>query len=230
MRFFIDKPILEHAARTRLAVIRVENAEVGYGHANLDEMRLRVATRIREEISSSQLLKAVPQIAGMDELLAKFDGDMRRTTTRCEMLLRRIIEGGTLPVENDAVDLCTLLTLYYKLPVMLVNAAEIRGDVGLVVGNGTRTFEVMQGHDAIRTEGRLFLRDDIGHVASPIAQGKRALVTERSSSLLLAAIFPPNVGDSIVRDFLRRAGNWYESLCGGEIVQDGMVGQAEAQD
>lgn len=230
MRFFIDKPILDHAPRTRLAVVRFEGAHVGYGHGSLDDMRLRVVNRIREEASSSQLLKGIPQIAGTEELLAKFDTDMRRTTTRCEALLRKLLEGGALPVENDAVDLATLLTLYYKLPVTLSDAREIRGDVGLVVGARTRPFEVVQGHDPIRTEGRLFLRDDVGYFASPIAQGKRALVTERTTALLACAIFPPNVGDSIVRDFLKRCANWYESLCQAEVVQDGMVGQAEAEE
>ncbi|MEZ6195258.1 MAG: hypothetical protein R3F20_05985 [Planctomycetota bacterium] len=53
------------------------------------------------------------------------------------------------------------------------------------------------------------------------------MVTERTRELLVTAIFPENVGDSIVRDFIRRAGNWFESLCGGEVCAEGMVGEAE---
>ena len=49
-------------------------------------------------------------------------------------------------------------------------------------------------------------------------------------SLLITAILPENIGDSIVRDFLRRTANWYESLCGAVMTQEGMVGQGETTD
>ncbi len=228
MSFYIEKKILEHAPRTRLAIVELDDVEIGFGHASLDDMRLRVANRVRDELKNATMLKQVPQIAGTEELLALFDSDMRRTVTRAERLLRTILEGGPMPVENDAIDAMTLLTLYYKLPVFLHDTRTLRGDIGLVVGRPNRPFEVMQGHDSIRTEGRLFLKDELGYFGSPIAAAKRGLVSERSTSLLLTALFPQNVGDSIVRDFLKRGANWLQSLVGGEVIRDGMVGEAEA--
>ena len=94
-------------------------------------------------------------------------------------------------------------------------------------GGATREFEVLQGHTPVDTQGRLFLTDEIGYFASPHTFGKRALVTERTHNVLLAALVPENVGDSIVRDFIRRGGNWLESLCGGQVSHEGMVGEAE---
>jgi DNA/RNA-binding domain of Phe-tRNA-synthetase-like protein len=227
MSFYIEKRILEQAPRTRLAIVEFDDVSIGFGHANLDDMRLRVANRVRDELRNATMLKQVPQIAGTEELLGLFDSDMRRTVTLAERILRTILESGPMPVENDALDATTLLTLYYKLPVFLHDTRTLRGDIGLVVGRANREFEVMQGHDAIRTEGRLFLKDDLGYFASPIAAGKRGLVSERSSSLLLTALFPQNVGDSIVRDFLKRSANWIQSLVGGEVLREGMVGDAE---
>ena len=228
MSFYIEKRILEQAPRTRVAIVELDGVEIGFGHASLDDMRLRVANRVRDELRNSTVLKQVPQIAGTEQLLGMFDSDMRRTVTNAERLLRAILEGGPMPVENDAIDAATLLTLYYKLPVFLHDTRTLRGDIGLVVGRPNRAFEVMQGHDSIRSEGRLFLKDELGYFASPIACGKRGLVSERSTSLLLTALFPENVGDSIVRDFLKRGANWLQSLVGGEVLREGMVGQAEA--
>jgi len=229
MSFYIEKRILDVAPRTRLAVVELEGCEIGFGHASLDEMRLRVVGRIRDDIRGSANLKSVPQIAGFDQLRSFFDTDSRHGgSSYSEDLLRRILEGRPLPVENDAADARTLLSLFYKLPVLLVDANQIRGDVGLVVGQSSREFEVLQGHEPIHTEGRLFVRDELGYFGSPMAEGKRAVVTERSTSLLLIGIFPENVGDSIVKDFIRRGGNWLESLVGGQVAQEGMVGAAEA--
>lgn len=227
MSFYIEQGILETAPRTRLAVVEVEGVKVGFGHASLDDMRLRVVNKIRDDIQTANALKNTPQIAGLDQLIGHFDANMRRNPTLAELLLRKILDGGTLPVENDAVDAAVLLSLFYKLPVMIRDRATLKGDIGLVVGRSNRPFEVMQGHDAIRTEGRLFLKDDVGYFASPIAQGKRGIVTERTHDILLMALFPENVGDSIVEDFIRRGGNWLESLCGGQVSQEGMVGHAE---
>lgn len=228
MNFYIDRVIQDHAPYTRLGVLVVEGAKVGFGHASLDGMRLRVANKLRDEIRSSQSIKLVPQIAGLDQLLGKFDPNPRRPMSSVESLLLRVLEGGPLPVENDAVDAAQLLSMYYKLPVFIADRRDLRGDVGLVVGRGDRAFETIQGVEPIRTEGRLFCADDLGYFASPLAAGKRAAVTERSTDLLLMALFPENVGDSIVRDFIRRGGNWLESLCKGQVVEEGMVGEPEA--
>ena len=146
-----------------------------------------------------------------------------------ESLISRVLDNRPIPVENDAVDVATLLSIFYKLPVFIADRRDLRGNVGLVVGRETRTFEVLQGHDPIRTQGRLFMTDDVGYFASCIVPGKRAACTERSNQLLLSALFPANVGDSIVRDFLRRGGNWLQSLCGGDIVHESMVGQSEGE-
>lgn len=227
MRFYIEKSILERAPRTRLAIVEIEGIKVGFGHPNLDDMRLRVANRVRDEVKNATLLKQVPQIAGIDELLGRFDPDMRRTVSRSERLLRGMLEGGPMPVENNAIDVAVLLALYYKLPVFLTDVKALRGDIGLVVGRDNRNFEVLQGLEPIRSQGRLFLKDEIGYFASPIADGKRGLVGERTTDVLVSALFPPNVGDSIVRDFLKRSANWLTSLCGGEVVREGMVGDAE---
>ena len=230
MRFYIERTILEQAPRTRLAIVEIDDVRVGFGHSSLDDMRLRVANRVRDELKNSTIIKQVPQIAGTDELLGHFDSDMRRTVTRTERLLRTILEGGPMPVENDAIDASLLLALYYKLPIFLTDCRALTGDIGLVVGRDNRNFEVLQGHDPIRSEGRLFLKDEIGYFASPIADGKRGLVGERTTNILVTALFPPNVGDSIVRDFLKRAGNWMTSLCGGEVVREGMVGESESNE
>lgn len=227
MNFYIDKPILEVAPRTRLAVVRLEGIEVGFGHAKLDEMRLRVVTRMRDEIANPGALPHVPQIAGVDQLLGHFEGtEFRRQRTLTESVIRRLLEGGPLPVENDAIDLALLLGIYYKLPVFVNDERGVNGDIGLVVGKAGRDLEVAQGAP-VRSQGRLFLADELGYFESVSARGKRALVTGRCTEMLVTALFPENVGDSIVRDFIRRAGNWFESLCGGEVVAEGMVGTAE---
>ena len=230
MNFYIDPAIQEKAPRTRLAVITLDNCKVGYGHPDLDDMRTRVAHKVRDDLPTMQDVKMCPQIAGLDQLLGHFDKATRQSTTSIERMLRRMVEVGPMPVFNNAVDAGLLLSLYYKIPVFVTNRETLKGNVGLSVGRPNRQFEVMQGDEAIRTEGRLFLRDEVGYFASPQANGKRGLVGERTSSILVTAMLPENVGDSIVRDFLRRTANWFESLCSASVSQEGMVGQAETTD
>ncbi|MEZ6195257.1 MAG: hypothetical protein R3F20_05980 [Planctomycetota bacterium] len=145
MNFYIDKVILEAAPRTRLGIVRIEGAKVGFGHAKLDEMRLRVVTRMRDEIPNGGTLAHVPQIAGVDQLISHFDGELRRQRSATESIIRKLLEGGPLPVDNDAVDLATLLGIYYKLPVFVNDERAVTGNVGLVVGRSGRDFETAQG-------------------------------------------------------------------------------------
>ncbi len=228
MSFYISKSILDVASRTRLGVVELAGCEVGYGHTSLDDMRLRVVSRVRREIRGAAALKSVPQIAGFDQLRSFFEGEIRRQSTRAERLLEGILQGEPMPVENDAEDTCTLLMLFYKLPVILVDPTALRGDIGLALGRPGSSLEIVESRESLSTDGKLVFADDLGEFTSPYAQGKRGLVTERSQNLLLIGVFPENVGDSIVKDFIRRSSNWMVSLCGGEVVQEGMVGEAEA--
>lgn len=230
MNFYIDPAIQEKAPRTRLAVVVLDDCQVGFGHTDLDDMRTRVGNKVRDDLPTMQDVKMCPQVAGLDQLMGHFDTASRQSSSTIEKMLRRMVEMGPMPVFNDAADAALLLSLYYKLPVFVTNRAVLRGNVGLAIGRPNRRFEVMQGDESLRTDGRLFLRDEVGYFASPLANGKRGLVGERSDSLLVTAILPENVGDSIVRDFLRRTGNWFESLCGARVAQEGMVGQAEVTD
>ena len=229
MRFYIENIIVEYAPRTRLAVVMLDDVQVGYGHSSLDDMRLRVARKIREEVQHSSAVKTTPQIAGLEQLMAKFDPNARRTPAVAETLVAKVLDERPMPVENDAVDVATLLAIYYKLPVFVNDRRDLRGNIGLVVGRPNRPFEVRQGDLPLDTGGRLFLTDDTGYFDSVIRIGKRAYVGERTRQILLTALFPENVGDSIIRDFVRRGGNWLQTLCGGEVVHEGMVGQSEGE-
>ena len=230
MNFYIDPTIQEKAPRTRLAVVALDNCAIGYGHPDLDDMRTRVANKVRDDLPTLQDVKMCPQIAGLDQLIGHFDKAARQSSSTIERMLRRMVEEGPMPVFNDAVDAGLLLSLYYKIPVFVTNREVLKGNIGLSIGRSNQHFEVMQGEEAIRTDKRLFLRDEMGIFASPQANGKRGLVGERNTSILVTAILPENVGDSIVRDFLRRTANWFESLCGATMTQEGMVGQGEATD
>lgn len=229
MNFYIDKAILERAPRTRLGVFELEGCRVGFGHASLDDMRVRVVNRVRDDVGTAGALSNVPQIAGVDRLITLCSGDPRRSRTQLESILKKVLEGGPMPVENDALDCALLLSMYYKLPIFLADTATLRGNVGLVVGKKGRELEPDRMDGLVRAEGKIVLGDELGYFDSLFTRGKRALVTERTTDMLVVMLFPENVGDSIVHDFLRRGRNWFTTLCKGEVAREGMVGEAERE-
>lgn len=136
--------------------------------------------------------KPPASISGLSEardLYRSFGIDPTRTRPSSEALLRRVLQGKTLPRILNGVDLCNLCALRFLLPIGLYDAETIRGGVTLRRGRPGESYPGI-GKDEVHLEGRPVLADGEGAFGNPTSDSRRTSVTPATRALWMV-IFAP---------------------------------------
>ncbi len=130
-----------------------------------------------------------PGLAPARELYRAFGIDPTRTRPSSEALLRRVLQGKGLPRILNAVDVCTLCSLRFLLPIGLYDSGLVRGAVTLRRGRPGESYPGIR-KDEVHLEGRPVLSDDDGPFGNPTSDSLRTSVTPSTRSLAMV-IFAP---------------------------------------
>jgi len=172
----------------RCGVARAEGVEVGPARAPLlaeydrvvDDLRGRHAGRAPAEIEALRPAR---------ELYRAFGIDPTKTRPSSESLLRRVLQSKPLPRVSNAVDLCTVLSLRFLLPLGLYDAGRIRGPVRVRRGASGESYAGIRKGD-VHLEGKPVLADAEGAFGNPTSDSARTCVDGETRELLLVVFAP----------------------------------------
>jgi DNA/RNA-binding domain of Phe-tRNA-synthetase-like protein len=135
---------------------------------------------------------APSEIAGLAparELYRSLGIDPTRHRPGSEALFRRAVKGKPLPRILGAVDVCTLCSVEFLLPICLYDAGRIRGPVVLRIGRAGESYPGIRKGE-IHLDGRPALFDEDGPFGNPTSDSLRTSVREETASLVMV-IFAP---------------------------------------
>lgn len=136
--------------------------------------------------------KPPSDIAGLAparELYRAFGIDPTHTRPSSESLLRRALQGKPMPRILNAVDVCTLCSLLFLLPIGLYDAGKVHGGVTLRTGRPGESYPGIRKDD-VHLEGRPVLADEEGPFGNPTSDSLRTSVTPRTTSLWMVVFAP----------------------------------------
>ncbi|HEV8702803.1 MAG TPA: phenylalanine--tRNA ligase beta subunit-related protein [Candidatus Polarisedimenticolia bacterium] len=189
---------MDDEARRLLRAGLIHAAPVAVGPAG--EPLLAEMERIAAALASEHAGRAPGEIADLAparELYRDFGIDPTRTRPSSEALLRRVLQGKGLPRILNAVDVCTLCSLRFLLPIGLYDAGCVRGEVTLRRGRPGESYPGIR-KDEVHLEGRPTLADAEGPFGNPTSDSFRTSVTPATRALAMV-IFAPS---SCARDRL----------------------------
>jgi DNA/RNA-binding domain of Phe-tRNA-synthetase-like protein len=131
-------------------------------------------------------------LAPARELYRAFGIDPTHTRPSSEALLRRALQGKPMPKILNAVDVCTLCSLLFLLPIGLYDAGKIRGGVTLRRGRPGESYPGIRKDD-VHLEGRPVLADEEGPFGNPTSDSLRTSVTPATTSLWMVIFSPGSV-------------------------------------
>lgn len=181
----------EIADLVRLAHVGAAPVQVGPAREPLRQEIERVRAALARE-HAGKAPAAIPGLAPARDLYRSFGIDPTRTRPSSEALLRRVLKGKELPCISSAVDLCTLLSLEFLLPLGLYDADSVRGNVTLRRGGPGESYAGIR-KDAVHVEGRLVLEDEEGPFGNPTSDSLRTSVHAGTRSLWLVVFAPPSL-------------------------------------
>ncbi len=180
-------------ARVHLGLLRAEPVAVAASSPALEDE----IERARAELASRLAGLPPASIPGLEparRLYRAFGIDPTRTRPSSEALLRRVLQGKPLPRILNAVDLCTLCSLRFLLPIGLYDAERIRGRVVLRTGGPGEAYPGVR-KEVVRLEGRPVLADQEGPFGNPTADSMRTAVRTETRSLWMVVFAPADIPD-----------------------------------
>lgn len=191
------------APKVRLGMVAASPVAIGpSGPPLLQEMEA-LAGRLASE-HRGKPPAAVGGIAPARELYRSFAIDPTRTRPSSEALLRRVMKGKPLPRICNAVDLCTLCSLRFLLPIGLYDAGRIRGAAELRVGAAGDSYPGIRKDD-VHLEGRPALFDEDGPFGNPTSDSRRTSVSGSTRALWMVIFAPPSLRPAVLEENVRFA-------------------------
>lgn len=161
-------------------------------------------------------LASVQGVKEWRELWKKLGSDPGRYRPSIEALLRRIRKQNYLSPVNSVIDLNTLFSLQYEIPVGIYDASHIQGDIQLLLGNAETCYIGLNGREN-RLDGIIALVDQTGPFGSPFVDSKRTAVHEQTIEAYQFFFLRPSMGISEAEQMLAAAGKMFTQVNGGEF-------------
>jgi len=122
IRFEVDRPNL------KVAMVILDELKVGESTSSFEEYERETFKEIRSKIKLDET-KDDPIFRSDRDLYWTFGMDPTKLRVSSEAVLRRILKGMNLWRISDVVDIINLASAYHKIPIGLIDASKLKGDL-----------------------------------------------------------------------------------------------------
>lgn len=130
-----------------------------------------------------------PRIMATKKIYKHYGKDPARFRPSSESLWRRLVQQKGLYQINSLVDLNNYLSLLYKLPFGVYDAAKLSLPIELTIGEAGMSYLGI-GKAAINLEGALVLKDQLGCFGGPTSDSSRGMISsDTQRALLIGYVF-----------------------------------------
>ena len=158
----------------------------------------------------------LPGVADNRTMFHKLGVDPTKTRPASEALLRRVLQGKSLPSIHPVVDACNLASLEHQFPLGLYDRDLVRNSVFARVGRAG------EGYDGIRKahvnlSNRPLLADDDGPFGAPTSDSARTQVTSLTTAVLVVVFSPAERRSGELSAMLERVADLVTRHCGATV-------------
>jgi DNA/RNA-binding domain of Phe-tRNA-synthetase-like protein len=182
-------------------MVELNDLKLGRSTADFEEYELSIFEEIRANTNLEELPKD-PLIQSYRTLHWMYGMDPTKKRGSSEAVLRRVLQGENLWRVSNLVDIANLASAYHKIPISLIDASKIDGQLTLRQATKTEIFTRIGG-ETIACRGReIVLADDIGIVCYGYAiyDSERTKVSASSEKVLLLHYGTIDTTDKIMDD------------------------------
>lgn len=134
-----------------------------------------------------------------------------------EYLLRRALDDR-FPAINNIVDSCLLATVEHWVAAGVYDMEKIKGEARTALAEKTDQFELIDGRKLSPKLGEIILRDDQRVLAAyTIGDAKAAMVTQKTSNVLIVVWNAPGIPRDRVEAAVNSLAAYARKYCGGHV-------------
>ena len=209
IRFEVDRPNL------RVAMIKIDELKVGKSTSSFEEYEQEIFNKIRSTMTLDEA-KDNPVFRSYRDLYWTFGMDPTKLRVSSEAVLRRILKGLNLWRISDIVDIINLASAYHKIPIGLVDAAKLDGDLVIRTAQKGEIFQRIGGM-SISCRGREIVVADAKKIVCfgfATHDSESTMITNDSNSVLVllygAEIVTKSMLDEALKITIDMIGQWLD--------------------
>jgi DNA/RNA-binding domain of Phe-tRNA-synthetase-like protein len=138
IRFEVDRPNLS------VAMVILDELKVGESTSSFEEYERETFKEIRSKLTLNEA-KDDPIFRSYRDLYWTFGMDPTKLRVSSEAVLRRILKGMNLWRISDVVDIINLASAYHKIPIGLIDASKLKGDLLIRSASNGEVFQRIGG-------------------------------------------------------------------------------------
>jgi len=122
-----------------IVIVELDELKLGKSSKEFEEYEKSLFHEIRENINLEDLTKD-PLIQSYRVLHWTYGMDPTKKRGSSEAVLRRVLQGENLWRISDLVDIVNLASAYHKIPIGLIDASKIEGQLTLRIAKKGEVF------------------------------------------------------------------------------------------
>lgn len=206
-------------ATLEIAVERIENT-------NLELEDLREA--VTEEVRSKYLLESVKDVRIFRcyrDFFWRLGIDPTKVRPASEALIRRVLQGGSIPRINTAVDAINLASIQTEVVIDAFDTARICGETKIrFASEGERFLGIGMKHESIMTGSEIVISDALSPIAIyPHRDSERTGVTTQTREILTVMCGVPGIEDGRIISAARVVSSTMIRFCGGKEITEAVM-------
>jgi DNA/RNA-binding domain of Phe-tRNA-synthetase-like protein len=197
---------------------------VGYGHVSgvtveqfvdgLEEKKQQIFSELRSKYSGMEISQ-LPETVCYREFYKAVGADP--SSSRVETLLQKVLEGS-FPSTNNVVESCLLVSVQHMVIAGAYDLEKVSGTVTTMLAEKAEEFQLVDGRRVLTIPGEVVLRDENKVLAAFTSGDSRvAMVTPKTSGVLVVIWNAPGLGKERVEAAVRDALLYLRKYCGGHI-------------
>lgn len=219
MQFSIDPKILESYPSIQIGVIEcleVDNLTI---HPSVLSL-LRGAEELVRSTIPKETFKDHPKIKAWADAHRAFGSNPNRDQPSIQALVKRVVNGGSLPQINTLVDLYNVISLKYLLPAGGEDLDQIKGEIQLTYAKGDEEFmEIGATAPNLPQSGEVIYRDEVGVICRKFnwREADRTKLTQQTTNAVLVLETLPPMSKAELGTALEELATLLRSTVSGKI-------------
>lgn len=198
IRFEVDRPGLS------VAIVILDELKVVQSTSSFEMYEMETFKEIRSQMTLEEV-KDNPIFRSYRDLYWSFGMDPTKLRVSSEAVLRRILKGLNLWRISDIVDIVNLASAYHKIPIGLIDASKLKGDLVIRTAFNGELFQRIGGKIIMCRGREIVVADDQKIVCFGYAthDSERTMITKDSSRVLVLLYGAAVVTNSVMGDALK---------------------------
>lgn len=214
MQLVLDPRLKKRIPGATFGIVTISNIEVRERDERLWQLLELLGQQEGGRFTLEQLGANEP-IAAVRALQKAFGFDPGRYRPSSEALLRRVLKGQGLPQINTAVDVNTLCSLEFLLPMCIYDLKHVRGAIRVRIGEAGEAYPGI-GRQVFQAAQKVIIADDEGVIGSTVSDSERTKVTTETKDIFLAIYAPTRSDPRLIESHAALAGKRMVEFNGGQ--------------